>query len=757
MAATPGAMPTTRFQLTERLRELAAAAAQRGRHGQPVRRTQNQTYAFFELYADLPLWERQARSLAYAMVNEPVHVFPGERVHGVFYGGSDPQLYDAAWGEYAAFPTAANRIATEIPELAPLANQWPQREPEAGKGSYIIQGSAAPGHIAWNYDLILSLGVEGLMARHREALVTAADDTAREYYQGVLILLEAVLEWNRRHVEALKGLLAEARTDAERELLAESIAVMQRVPARPARNFREAVQSFNFQWLAVMYEVYYGGNSPGRLDYFLWPYLKHELESGTLSYQEATELVAELFIKIDERVHLSDGHVNTIVVGGMSPEGRDAVTPLTFMMLDAFEQLNLTHPAVYARLSQANPPEYWDRCVDYLLHGGNRAQILIDEPIIAAMTREGRMPFADAAMYMCGGCMEISPHGMNSDLLFSFYYNLPKTLELLITGGECLRTDQPQRLSLDRGLQDFPDFESFYAELVAQIRYALFVQFRCLDIYSEEMARCRPAFLQSAMIADCLERGRSQQDGGARYADYGGAPLGLQNAADSLYAIKTAVFEEGLCSAAELVAALRADFIGHESLRARLLALPKFGQGHPGADGLMGRLLADVCGIFDEYRNRHGGRVKPMIFTFVWAPEMGASLGASPDGRRSGQPIGHGLTPQSLAMNQGLGTALQSCTSLPQVLVSGGASTMWDTDARWITHDLLRAVLQVFADQGGHIFQGNMTDVAELEEALANPGAYHHLMVRVGGFSARFVNLAPALQREIIERHRHAG
>jgi formate C-acetyltransferase len=289
------------------------------------------------------------------------------------------------------------------------------------------------------------------------------------------------------------------------------------------------------------------------------------------------------------------------------------------------------------------------------------------------------------------------------------------------------------------------------------MRRALFVQFRCLDIYSEEMARCRPAFLQSSMISDCLERGRSQQDGGARYADYGGAPVGLQNAADAVHAVKVAVFDEAFVSVDELLAALRADFAGHDDLRARLLAIPKYGSGDAAADATMARLLADLCDIFDAFRNRHGRYVKPIIFTFVWAPEMGASLGASPDGRKSGQPVGHGLTPQSCAMSKGLGTAVQACTSLPHDRVSGGASTMWDTDASWINQGLLRSVVQVFADQGGHIFQGNMTDVEELKRALETPGAYHHVIVRVGGFSARFTSLSRELQREIIERHRHRG
>jgi formate C-acetyltransferase len=282
-------------------------------------------------------------------------------------------------------------------------------------------------------------------------------------------------------------------------------------------------------------------------------------------------------------------------------------------------------------------------------------------------------------------------------------------------------------------------------------------KFRCLDIYSEEMARRRPTFLQSSMIADCLERGRSQQDGGARYADYGGTPLGIQNTADSLYAIKRAVFDEAFCTADELIEALRADYHGYDALRARLLAIPKYGLGDDGADGMMGRVLTDVCQIFHSYTTRHGGRVKPLIFSFVWAPLHGVSVGASPDGREAGRPLGHGLTPQERGMAKGITASINSYASLPNQLVSGGATTMWDMDPTWISHPLLRSIVDSFIQQGGHIFQGNMTSVDDLRRAYDDPAAYPNLMVRVGGYSARFVNLDRMHQVEIMERYRHTA
>ncbi len=746
--------PVERFVLTDRIERMRDAAAVRARDPRPLMHRENRTKAFFQLYPDLPPMERHARALAYALANEPVLIFPGERINGIFYGGWTPENSgsDPLWRDWAASAKARERSFAEVPDYPEI---FGLHLPPEQRTALLTDGVPA-GHVAWNYQLILAEGVEGLIRRHRESADRTDDPRARQYYGNVIVCLEAMLEWGRRHVERLKTMLAEETDPAQQELLEQNIVIMERVPARPARNFHEALQSFYFQWLCVMYENPYGGNSPGRLDYFLWPYLEKEFRDGLLTCQDAAELLAELFLKIDERVHFSDGHVNTIVVGGIRPDGSDAVNPLSYLMLEVFEKLRITHPAVYTRLSHVNPPAWFNRSVEYLLEGGNRAQILNDDAIVAAMTRDGGMPFSDAAMYICGGCMEINPHGMNSDLLFSFTFNVPKVLELIITGGEDLLTGQ-RRLELSAALPDFSTFEQLYDAFAARMERILFAKFRSLDIYSEEWARNRPAFLLSSMIDDCLAKGREQQDGGARYSDYGGTPLGIQNAADTLYALKTAVFDEGFCPPQELLQALRDDFVGHEALHRRLLAIPKYGAGHEPADQMMNRLLRTVCAVFHRSRNRHGRPIKPIIFTFVWAPEIGATLGASADGRRARRPIGHGLTPQAVGMRQGLTAALNSYASLDATCVSGGASTMWDLDPGWINLPLLKSVVAAFLRQNGQIFQGNTTDVEDLKKALARPREYPNLIVRVGGFSARFISLNRALQMEIIERLRHTG
>jgi len=204
-----------------------------------------------------------------------------------------------------------------------------------------------------------------------------------------------------------------------------------------------------------------------------------------------------------------------------------------------------------------------------------------------------------------------------------------------------------------------------------------------------------------------------------------------------------------------LLTALRANYVGFESLRQRLHHLPKFGVDEPSADAGCDRVLRTVCAAAAQLRTRFGGKLKPMIFNFVWTPGASRELGAQADGSFAGDRIGHGMTPRSGAMTAGITAAMKSATSLSYEDVSGGATTMWDVDEEWIDFGLMKALLKTFSARGGMIFQGNTTSVKELEEALEHPDRHPDLIVRVGGFSARFVTLARDLQQEIIARRRH--
>jgi len=716
---------------TERIRRLEEKCSQNGEKRIQAHFQYDLHHAAGTEYASLPQWEKIARSMAYAICNQDIYVDPEDRIGGRGYQISERPV-EKPEPDLDCMTEAGRVFYVEFPEAGELQK-------------HNLIGGTSRGHITWHFNRILEQGIIGFRKTWEEALNNAKDEEAKQFYQGVLILLDAVQAYNDKHISAYEAI---GNTEvAER---------MRKVPAYPAETFLEAVQAFQIQHLAVMAENPYGGNGPGQLDYFLWPYLKRDLEKGICTLEEAKEIIDELFLRFEERLYNRDMWVEAIVVGGSHPDGTSAVNPLTYIMVESILDLHITHPSVYVRLPKDPPEELLQLCARYMISGCNRAQILYDPAVMEALRENGAAP-EEAAGFACGGCMEVGLQGMASDFLYIGWQNTAKMLELMITGGICLRTGE--RISgfhAVKGLTGYTDFESFYTDFIAEARRLTHIYLKEQDIYSEYAAKARPSYLISSMIDDCMERGRNMHDGGARYHEYGGSHVALPNVADGLYAIREAVFVQKFCTAEELTEALQADFRGYEGLQAKLKNLPKYGMDHAEADALARRVVSDFADMYHSYRNRLGGKGKPVTLTFVYSPQAAADLGATADGRNAGGAIAHGVTPHSASMKDGITAALQSCGKMPYRKFSGGASTMWDFDSSWATEPLIEALLRVFIENNGQIFQGNTTSVEELQKAQQDPDAYRHLLVRVGGYSAHFTDLPASLQNEIISRIRHS-
>ena len=728
----------------------------------------NYVTAFNGEFAKLPLPRRVAASFAHAIANEPVILFEGEQLAGQYYRHLEPLspeleqdsalaktsfiAYDAEGsGHLEALAVAQERY----PELLALSGEG-DTTPEWGKYAGIHLFRCSGGHIGWHWDWVVEGGVESVF-RRIEAAWGKVDAKGREFLDCARISLEGFLRWTDRHVAALREKLAAASVPEERVRLQRLAEACERVPRHGARNFREALQSYHLTYIAGIYEMSYGGNGPGRFDYYLWPYLERDLATGAETLESARELVDELFLRQHDRLWFGDGCVETIVVGGCGPDGRSSINPLSRIVVESICGLNVTHPSVYMRVPPDAPEDWWELAARYLKDGENRAQILNDAAIVKAMSENG-VKVEDARMYMCGGCMELSPHGMNGDLLFASFFNVGKILELVLNGGVCLNTGKNLLPRLNgRGLADFKSFDELYAAFEGELARQLRHTFQNMDEWSRIWAERRPGFYVSSMVDDCVERGRGINDGGARYEDFGSTPLSIPNVADSLVAIKAAVFDQRFVSAPDMLAALRSDFKDAEPLRLRLLSLPKYGQGDAAADQIMDRVVKDVCDIYASYTNRVGGRIKPMIMTFMMASVAGAALGATADGRKAGTPVAQGITPQNASMTKGLGTAMRSAGDVDISRFSGGASHMWDIDPDFATATNLETVLKTFFSLGGQMFQGNTTDVEALVKAMRTPEQYQGLTVRVGGFSAFFVKMAKPWQEELVNRRRHTA
>ena len=718
--------------ISKRIEALARECAFRGCHFPKVHLLQDYHYAALNLYAHLPKWEKRARSMAYAINKQDILVYEGDR------------LGARALQEWGAMP---EKTDPDLDYLTKAEEMILQKYPEVQElRRHQLITSSSFGHIAWRYDWLLEKGVTGMREIYEKALKEAPDQKAEEFYRGVLIMLDALQKFSDRHIPAYRALGNHELAD-----------LMERVPRYPARNFREAVQFFWIQLQVVKSENPFGGNSPGWLDHYLWPYLERDLKQGIYTLNEAKELIDELFLRMDERLYLKDSHGETIVVGGTLPNGESAVNPLTYIMVQSMIDLNITHPLLYIRVPENPSEELMKLCTDYILSGSNRAQIYNDKVMMDALVKKG-VPRAEAARYSAGGCMEIGIQGAQSDQLFCGYQNIPKMLELMITGGVCLKTGMPvQSFHARKSLAGYENFENFYADFLREATRITHISLGQQDIYSEVSAEKRPVYLISGMINDCLEKGRNMNDGGARYHDYGMCPLGLPNVADGLTAIKLAVFDQKICTAQEMIDALKVDFKGYERLQRQLQKLPKYGQDHPEADEMARRVTGDFADIYLSFTTRFGGKGLPITLSFQWTPKAAAILGATADGGHAGRFPAQGLTPHSSAMTEGITAAIRSACIVPYEKFPGGATTMWDFDSSWAKPQLIEALLKTFLDEGGQIFQGNTTPLSDLLAARERPEDYGHLIVRVGGYSARFTRLSEGLQMEIIQRLRHSA
>jgi pyruvate-formate lyase len=728
-------MNTKVIFMNERLEEYKRQAYKRGFGERYSPKEANLTKAFFELYPNLPLAERQAKSLAYALENEPIYIHPLSRIVGQMYqacsGSGCPELggssLDPRWVDYAVFPMAVKKVKEYLPNNELYAR-------------YFCDG-ASPGHVCWDFGLILRYGVKGIIDTCNKLKDKTNDPKSIEFYSCVEIVLNALVKWAKLHALKLSE-LAQAEVDTERKHeLMEMARICESVPENSATTFREAIQSFFFQHLAVMFENPFGGNGPGRLDYYLWPYLQEDIDAERITFNEAREIIAELLIKLHERIAPADGWVEAMPVGGRDKDGSSAINPLSYIILEVITELKQTHPSVYVRLHDDAPEDFFDLTVRYLLESGNRAQIYGDDAMISALHGDG----VD---------MEVSPQGCNCDLLFAFAHNVARTCELVINGGCLLQTGE-KAIPHSKTLADYKTFEDLYADFDAELQRELNILMKRLDIYLESYAKYRPSFLLSSMTHDCLKRGRTINDGGARYTDYGGSGVGIPNVGDSLYAIKKAVFEDKIFTGKEILDALKADFSGYERIHSYLLNLPKYGSDNAEVDAMVDRVLLSFTDIIKSHRNQHGGHCRPIILGFVWVVSYGQQVGATPDGRRSGMPLAHGLSPQSGSAVKGITAAVNSATRLSLEEVGGGGAMMWDLDLSWATHEVVKPILKTFIKNGGHIFQGNVVPVEKLIEAQNNPTAYRDIIVRVGGYSAVFVTLSKQTQDEIIKRYKY--
>lgn len=571
------------------------------------------------------------------------------------------------------------------------------------------------------------------------------------FWKSALIVCEAGESIGMRYAEHARELAKKAAGE-DKERLLKMAETCERVPAEGARTFFEATQALWFAHIMTCGEDGINANSIGRMDQFLWPYYKADIEAGRLTREEAVEIMAELACKL-----YLEYDVQAITLGGVDSQGNDAVNGLSFVILDATDRVDFIRD-LSIRVTTTTPERFLLRAAELIKKGGGIPFIFNDESFIPALVDRG-IALEDARDYSPIGCIELTIPGKAIPHAVSGWFNILKCLELTVFNG--IDPTSGERLGPATGeLADMKSFEEFYAAYSKQVRFfAERMVFLCNrgELSQQEFG---PLPMWSTLTDDCIARGRDISDGGAVYNYHSICYMGSANTADSMMAIKKLVFEDKEVTPAELQAALKANFEGHDALRQKLLRrVPKYGNDLDEVDEIAVKLANDFIDLLDEMRSPLNGRYFAHLFTFKLNIEFGRMVGATPDGRKAREPLAYSLSAHQGRDEAGVTAMLRSLSKLPHNRAGGASAAIIDLDpsmlegedGAWRLATLIRSALDIGVGQ----LQWNVTTVERLRQAQEDPERYGNIAVRVAGYSQMFRLIEKDLQEHIIARTKH--
>ncbi|WP_428560254.1 MAG: glycyl radical protein [Solidesulfovibrio sp. DCME] len=633
-------------------------------------------------------------------------------------------------------------------------------------GNYYFNGV---GHIGVDYALVLDKGLAGIIAvaeaeMAKLELANPAHMAKHVFLSSVVIANKAVIRFAERFAALAEGMASQETDEARRAELLEISRVCAKVPAAPAETFAEALQSFWFVQLVLQIESNGHSISPMRFDQYLFPYL---LADKDLTAEKAQELLDLLFIKFNEINKVRDegstkafgGYpmFQNLIVGGVDREGEDATNPLSYMCLQATANTKLYQPSISIRVHSDTPRALYEKAAEVTRLGLGMPAYYNDRFIIPALLSRG-LTREDARDYGIIGCVEPQVGGKTEGWHDAAFFNIAKVLELTLNDGVDPLTGD--RLGPATGeLTSLATYDALMAAYRTQMAY--FVTLLVLSDNAVDVAHGQRAPLPflSSLVADCIAKGKSLQQGGAHYNFTGPQGVGVANVADSLAALKKLVYEDQAVSLAAIKDALADDFAGvaGESLRQMLQnRAPKYGNDEPYADEIAHEAALTYCREVEKYTNPRGGKFQPGLYPVSANVPLGAVVGATPDGRKAGTPLADGVSPVSGMDHSGPTASVKSVTKLDHVIASNGTLLNMKfhpnavKDERGIAN--LIAVTETLFNGGGTHIQYNVIGKETLRDAQDNPDNYRGLVVRVAGYSAFFTSLDRAIQEDIISR-----
>jgi pyruvate formate-lyase/glycerol dehydratase family glycyl radical enzyme len=637
-------------------------------------------------------------------------------------------------------------------------------------GTVMAHNSHYLTHNACDYEMVLAKGLDAIKAEVDEELATLDFGDLKQYrrypfLKASSIALGAASRFSKRYAQLAEDLAAKEGDPRRRAELERIAATCAQVPSGPARSFFEALQSMIFIWTVLTIEGNGYGLSFGRVDQYLYPFYKHDLEAGKLTADEARSLIALFNIKLNGAVTVTDkvaatvfaGYLQAVNVtlGGVTSEGRDAVNDLTYLFLEADLDSHLPQNDMVIRVNRNNPDAYVMKACEVAKTLRGKIKFVGDEVALAQLLNDG-YPIDYARDYVVTGCNSPSVAGRSFDIPGGMF-NTGLMLELALNDGRSRLTGEQigPRTGDPRKFTSFEEVLGAYKKQVEAL-LPIVVLFKNVDrMLFGEFA---PTPFQSSLFHGPIEKGLDIGNGGtAPYARVAVSLVGTQNVGDSLAAIKKTVFEDKKITMDRLITALDEDFEGEEEVLHLLSDAPKYGNDDDYVDSIVNEVLMHGRDYVVAHQGACGITFNVAASAVTSNVPLGWAVGALPDGRKARQPLADGgLSPCSGRNVCGPTATYNSVAKLDHAkLTNGSVLNMKFSPGALKDETSLRkfaSMTRTFLETGGFLVQFNVVDTPTLRAAQREPEKYRDLLVRVATYSACFVELSPQLQEDIINR-----
>ena len=658
--------------------------------------------------------------------------------------------------------TVRERIFNHVPD------EW-QAAYEAGLFTEFME-QRAPGHTALDGQIYRRgmLDYKKQIAEKIEQLDFLNDPQATdklEELKAMDISCDAVILFAERHAELAEQRAERADTQQRAAELREIARVCRKVPAHRPETFHEAIQMYWFVHLGTITELNgWDAMNPGHFDQHLAPFYAQEIAAGTLTRDQAKELLCCFWIKVNNhpappKVGITARESGTyndftnINIGGITGDGRDGVSEVSYLMLEVIEELHILQPGNAVHISRVTPDRFLHAACRVIRQGHGYPSVFNPDIYVTELLRQGKS-LRDAREGGCSGCIEVGAFGKEAFILTG-YLNVPKVLEITLNNGIDPVTGKQAGMATGDP-RDFTAYEELYAAFIRQLNFIVDTKIRVSNYIDRMFAKYMPAPFLSVVIEDCIDKGRDYYDSGPRYNTNYIQCTGLGTVTDSLAALKKHVFEEQTFDMERILKAVADDFEGEEFLRQTILnKTPFFGNDDDYADSIARKVYQDLFAAIDGKPNTKGESFHLNMLSTTCHIYFGKVLGATPNGRLAGKSISDGTSPSHGADTHGPTAVMRSLTKLDHTL-SGGTLLNQRFLPSLLKRDeditKLGQLIRSYFTLGGHHIQFNIVDTATLYAAQESPDDYKDLLVRMAGYSDYFNDMNADLQQEVIER-----